>query len=521
MSDPDHAELESVTGGRYEIEGFLAQGGMGKVYTGRNRSLGSRVAIKVLPTEVATSDVRLARFKREAALAANLSHPNIVPVFEFDATPGLAYLVMPFVEGQTLAQELAERGQLEVAEVRRLIDDVGKALAFAHKNGVIHRDIKPANLIRETATDRWLVTDFGVAHSARPEETEITQTGVVVGTPAYMPPEQATGIGVDPRTDLYSLAVVAFQALCGLGYDDLADCLTKGRSTLERVLAMAQPRMRSALVKALVWPLEKVPDERPQSAEAWLETLMEAERTQSLYRWAWAAAAASLAIAAFIMFRPAPTTPTPTSPAIAVAPFRGDISGSSGDLSIANLADLFDWQLKYLPNHRVMGASFRGEAESRFGSAPETDALIQLARERGATMLVEGRAGSRGDLLTLEILVYEVASERRVASADTVGPADSLDALVSALVITAFAERDAQQLSGWKRALPKGLEATTAFLQGNLDLRRGSYRNAADQYNEVIRRDSTFAPAHFNRMFALMFGGRPSEYSVHVSRRAT
>ena len=141
--------------------------------------------------------------------------------------------------------------------------------------------------------------------------------------------------------------------------------LRSNRASGESVLSTAQPRLRSAFVKALVWPLEKVPDDRPHSAGAWLEALNEAERTQSLYRWAWIAAAAALAIAAFIMLRPAPTTSAPALPTIAIAPFRGDVSGASPNLDVANLADVFDWQLKYLPNHRVIGASFRREAEAR------------------------------------------------------------------------------------------------------------------------------------------------------------
>ncbi|UCD25766.1 MAG: serine/threonine protein kinase, partial [Gemmatimonadota bacterium] len=208
----DTEELQTLTQGRYQIEGFLTEGGMGTIYTARHHSLGSRVAIKVLPAEVASSPVRLARFKREAALAANLSHPNIVPVFEFDATPSLAYLVMPFVEGKTFADEIAEQGKLEHSAVRRMVHQVGTALGFAHERDVVHRDIKPANILKEEATGRWLVTDFGIAHvsdTAGETHTEITQTGTIIGTPAYMSPEQRWGGQVDGRSDLYSLAAVA------------------------------------------------------------------------------------------------------------------------------------------------------------------------------------------------------------------------------------------------------------------------------------------------------------------------
>jgi serine/threonine-protein kinase len=189
---------------------------MGAVYLGRNRELGSPVAVKVLPLAGGETESGLARFKREARLAANLSHPNIVPVFDFDIRQGMAYLVMPFVVGETLAQVLERQGGFSVPELQELLEQVGAALAFAHRQGVVHRDIKPANLMREDATNRWLVTDFGIARMARPDAGEQTETGVALGTPAYMAPEQWTGSrDVDGRADLYSLARVACEALIG------------------------------------------------------------------------------------------------------------------------------------------------------------------------------------------------------------------------------------------------------------------------------------------------------------------
>ena len=147
MEAPSFATLESATQGRYEIVGVLGQGGMGWVFSGRNRALDSPVAVKVLPPEVSQSTVRLARFKREAALAANLSHPNIVPVFDFGVGHGIAYLVMPQIEGSTLADEISGRQRLTHADTMSMLQQVGGALAFAHARGIVHRDVKPANIL--------------------------------------------------------------------------------------------------------------------------------------------------------------------------------------------------------------------------------------------------------------------------------------------------------------------------------------------------------------------------------------
>src|SRR3990172_401616 len=212
---PTSHELEVLTGGRYVVERLLAEGGMGAVYVARHKSLGHQVAIKILPPEVATSEVRMARSRREAALAAHLSHPHIVQVYEFDVTGGVAFLVMPLIQGQTLEERVQREGPLPLPEVRELIREVGSALAFAHARGVVHSDVKPSNILYEAATRRWLLTDFGVARGSLGDDTAITQTGVAVGTPAYMAPEQAAGRTVDARVDLYALACVAYEALSG------------------------------------------------------------------------------------------------------------------------------------------------------------------------------------------------------------------------------------------------------------------------------------------------------------------
>lgn len=508
-------ELQSATESRYEIEGFLAEGGMGTVYTARHRSLGSRVAIKVLPADVASSAVRLARFKREAALSANLSHPNIVPVFEFDATEDLAYLVMPFVDGETLANRLTDKGRVDYPTVRRMLREVASALGFAHKREVVHRDVKPANILREEATGRWLITDFGIAHVAGPTDTEITQTGTIIGTPAYMAPEQRWGGKVDGRSDLYSLAAVVFQCICGTATDYLADELSKGRAEIEKAMRQAEPKITPAIARALSWALEIKKEERPETAEAWLAALEEAEGTSSLFKWAGAAAIAALVLVGVMVIRGEPEPTTPATPTIAVVPFEGTVDGDTGGL-VTELAQAFDIQLQWLPDYRVVGPTVVRQAiRDRYGSeSPDVGQRVQLARDSlGATVVLLGRVTGSRDELQITVDLYDADGDP-ITRIDSSGSAASLNALVSGLSLD-IAKSLVGDVTGWG-TLPSNWAAVQAFQQANRDLVEGRYQAAVNGFGQVISIDSTFALAHFKRMLATIWAARPSQYSSQI-----
>jgi tetratricopeptide (TPR) repeat protein len=512
-------ELQTLTGDRYQIEGFLTQGGMGVIYTARHHSLGSRVAIKVLPTEVASSAVRLARFKREAALAANLSHPNIVPVYEFDATPELAYLVMPFIEGKTFADELAEHGKLDDATVRRMIHQVGAALGFAHEREVVHRDVKPANILKEEATGRWLVTDFGIAHvsdTVDSTHTDITQTGTVIGTPAYMSPEQRWGGRVDGRSDLYSLAAVAYQAICGTATEQLPDKLLETRSEIERAMHNAQPKIKPEVARALSWPLELKMEDRPKVAEEWLNALEKAEGTRARLWWAWAAGAAAVVIASLLfLLGERPATGEPAVPTLAVFPFTGNLSGDASYLKTA-APQAFDWELQGLgPNYLVIGPTeLQQEITRRHGNEiPDANQLVDIARSLNVTTALLGRTELQGDSLTIDLQLHDVASGDVTSFSETAS-IDSFSSLVDGIVEKVVGSL-ASETTGWPNAIPEGgVEGYRTYFQADRDLREGRYQAAVRGFDEVIGNDSTFAPAYFKRMLARVFAGRPSQYST-------
>ena len=207
--------LELALGQQYEIVRPLGQGGMGAVYLARERSLERFVAIKVLRPELAEAHDGRERFRREARIAAQLSHPGIVPLHTFGEVGGIWYFVMGYVRGTSLAERLRLEGHIPTHEVHRILTELADALASAHRSGVVHRDIKPANILLDADSGRAVLADFGVAKVGAGEE-HLTATGAAIGTPHYMSPEQVLGAStVDERSDIFSLGAVGYMMLAG------------------------------------------------------------------------------------------------------------------------------------------------------------------------------------------------------------------------------------------------------------------------------------------------------------------
>jgi len=205
--------LTSALADRYRIERRLGGGGMATVFLAEDLRHHRLVAIKVLKPDVALA-IGHARFLREIATVSSLEHPHILPLLESEIADGLPIYVMPYVEGETLRARLDREGELPLEDVTRITSEVADALAYAHGRGVVHRDIKPENILLEHG--RAVVADFGIARAASPGAGRLTATGVAVGTPAYMSPEQASGTReLDGRSDLYSLACVVHEMLTG------------------------------------------------------------------------------------------------------------------------------------------------------------------------------------------------------------------------------------------------------------------------------------------------------------------
>src|SRR5947209_6921766 len=292
----------------YEILEELGRGGMAIVFKARERQLERDVAIKVLPFSLAFDKEFVERFQREARTSAKLEHPSIIPIYRVGKNGRVIYFVMKFLRGKPLSSVLAGRGALPPAEIRKILVDVGRALAYAHRSGIVHRDVKPDNIMFDEH-GQAVVTDFGIAKAAT--GGKLTGTGMAIGTPHYMSPEQARAQNLDGRSDIYSLGVVAYQCLTGQVPFDGGDSFSIGYKHIMEELPT--PRLDSMekreLFEIVKKMMAKAPDERFQTADDLVGVLEAGGYVASGI--STAATRAIPSLAATPRIATAPTTPLP------------------------------------------------------------------------------------------------------------------------------------------------------------------------------------------------------------------
>ena len=268
------ASLPTLPG--YRLVSLLGQGGMGAVYLAEDISLRRRVAIKVLlPTFVADAKAR-SRFVREARAMATIEHPNVVRVYGFEEVEDRAYLVMEYVQGESLAARLRREGRLSVAAAVSAALGIAEALDAAWQKGIVHRDVKPSNVLIDTSGG-LRVLDFGLARPMMPAEEPLTVCGEVVGTPQYMAPEQIAGTTVDFRADIYSLGILLFELLTGerpFQATTAADLLAQHLGKDLPSLALKRPDAPQGMQDLIERMTRKQPQDRPPSYAAVRESLL-------------------------------------------------------------------------------------------------------------------------------------------------------------------------------------------------------------------------------------------------------
>ena len=521
------AELQAALAGRYTIERELGRGGMATVYLARDERHHRSVALKVVHAELTSivgESLGARRFQREIEIAAQLNHPHILPLYDSGAASGLLYYIMPFVDGESLRGRLVRAGPLAIDDAVRLVRDVARALAHAHRHGVVHRDIKPENILLNRDGDA-LLADFGVAKALaaavdsdqRNAHLTLSAIGLVIGTPAYMAPEQALGDAeTDHRADLYALGLVAYEVLAGAPP-------FSGRSVQELTAAHItkppvpigdlRPDVPAALASVVMALLSKSPAERPQDATQVLRALEDSagaassraaaspkSRRAGVTMWIALGVSALLVAAAatFFFMRGRGDPGIPTSPSIAVLPFVSTSGNADDEPFTDGLTDELIAALSRLPTLRVVART------STFALKGKNLPIRTIADTLHVNVLLEGTVRRDGERLKVATQLID-ARDTRVLWSETYDR-DRRDVfVVQEQIARAIATALSVRLAGNDvptRLAPRpteNFEAYQLYQKGRYfhTMRRGAELHRAVQYfSEATQRDSGFARAY-------------------------
>src|SRR5882762_646210 len=433
-AESDTLDIGTVLAGRYELLKLIGQGGMGAVYKARDKELDRVVALKLIRPELAKNPEVLRRFKQELILARQVTHKNVIRIFDLGQSDGIKFITMDFVEGQDLRSLLLEKSKLPPDQAARIMLQICRALEAAHAEGVIHRDLKPQNIMLD-ASGRILVMDFGIARSAY--LPGMTQTGALIGTPEYMSPEQGRGEPLTERSDLFSMGIIFYELLTGKSpYHSDTPLATLWKRMTEKVTppVVLDPTLPQALSNIVVKALEIEPKNRFASAremaqqlEVWLgpsaggETIfLPAPRIKPYWKWA-SAALGVLLVASVIAFR----LRGPAKPKAAHAPVSvlvADFTNHTGD-------PIFEDTLEPMFNVALEGASFvnaysRGTARTLAAKLPnprdklDEQAALLVAVGQGIGSVVTGSISRRGDGYKLSVEALDARTGNSIATSE-------------------------------------------------------------------------------------------------------
>jgi hypothetical protein len=308
VDDDETLEVGANVGEHYQINGILGRGGMGIVYLAHDYRLGRRVALKALPPSVAASPPMRERLRREARAAATISHPAVATVYALEEIDGHLYIASEYVPGPTLASEIA-KGPIAESVARSIAAEIAAALAAAHAAGVVHRDLKPDNVLLTSSGVK--VVDFGIAHIEAPEATRLTKAGAMLGTPAYMAPEQLLGGPVDARADIYAFGVVLSEMLTGRhplqaaspghrSLDEPAAPVSSSMTTVITRCVQTDPAARYASAQELLDALKRGGPDRSPLYDADAGAGAQARRTDARWWWEFHQLAAAVVYCAMV-----------------------------------------------------------------------------------------------------------------------------------------------------------------------------------------------------------------------------
>lgn len=508
----------TVLAGRYEILQLLGEGGMGAVYKARDSELDRIVVLKLIRPELAKNPEILRRFKQELILARQVTHKNVIRIFDLGQSDGIKFITMDFVEGQDLRRLLLEQGKFPPEQAARIMLQICRALEAAHGEGVIHRDLKPQNIMLDKK-GRVYVMDFGIARSAY--LPGMTQTGALIGTPEYMSPEQARGEKLTERSDLFSLGVIFYELLTGKSpYPDDAALATLWKRLQEKPKPPIEvdPAVPKPLNDIVMKSLEIKPEDRWGSAhemvqqlEIWLgpsvggsTIFLPASRGAAYWKWA-SATLAVLLVAGLLVFRlKYPRKPKPAHPPVSV--LVADFTNHTGD-------PIFNDTLEPMLNIALEGASFinaysRGNAHKLAQKLPTPTATLDeqsarlVAVAQGVGAVVTGSVSRRGNGYKLSVEALDARSGNSIATAEV--SASNIDQLLLAVPKLAAPIRKALgdatpesvQLAASGPFTAASLEVVHLYSIGMEQQFAGKMEESLRSFSKAVELDPNFARAY-------------------------
>ena len=529
--------LQAVLQPQYRLERELGRGGMGVVFQAVDLALDRRVAVKVAHPELAAQPSVAERFLTEARMLARIRHPNIVTVHNAGSVGGHLYYVMDEIPGESLRQRLNREGSLEPADVEQIMADIAAALDAASAAGFVHRDVKPENILLDAVSGRALLADFGIARaSGEPGQVTRTGQGVAVGTPTYMSPEQAAGESVDTRSDVYSLGVVAYEALVGQPPFVGPRRVVVSKHIAERPMPIQRARsgVPAPLGAVIMRALEKHPADRWQGGEAMRRALAERRAPGRLSRPRIAIAAiGTLAVVGVLgltrLRSEAPPAGIDPRHSILVLPFqnlRADRPMDwmrDGAVSMLGL-NLSQWSDLTVVDHERVHDLLAHHAVKP-GDAIGLELARQLAREAGVWTVLLGEYSRSGDSLYLSARVFDVATGKRVEIGRIEGRPGTdvrpmFDELAARLLDLSGAPADIR--TGLAQATTSSVEAFRSYLNGVEQLNRWNLPAAQRDFERATSLDTTFSLAFYKLALARGWTvGEDDSIARYAIRRAT
>ena len=535
-----------MLGNRYQILKLLGEGGMGAVYKARDRELDRLVALKLIRPNLALSSEILHRFKQELILARQVTHRNVIRIFDLGEADGVKFITMEYIDGETLRTILLREGKLKPVEASNIIQQVCRGLEAAHAEGVIHRDLKPGNIMCD-AQHRIVVMDFGVAHLAeaagiRPPgppsgdvsmqaEPFYSRTGALVGTPAYMSPEQVLGQEADARSDLFAVGIIFFELLTGTlpSPFDTPDALLKRTREKAKPVHEIDPKIPRRLSKIVERCLEPQRDLRYQTTtellthlDAWL-----APAWRKAAKWVAAAAAVLLLAGIQIAVQRTHKTPIQHPPvSMLVADFKND----TGD-------PVFDGTLEPAFSTAMEGASFitsynRGQAHKlaakvQPGATTLDEDLARLVATReGINTVVSGSIARQGDSYRVVVRAVDGVTGKVIATdSSKVQKKNVLVAMgkLAAGIRKALGDKTPQsvQLAAAETFTASSLDAAHIYSLGQLATERGELGQAAQDYQKAVQLDPNLGRAWAGLAVASVNLKKPADAADYYKKALT